>query len=224
MKLDGKRILIFGDSLTHYGEARGPEIYDYVGEVTSSAPGAVLAGKLLVSGAKATRTDARPGRSAINFWSREDYARLLVDDRAWRPDIVIIMLGTNDLGRDLQADAQGFAGIRDVFRQAGAQVIAIGPPAFEQATLQIASEDVYATLDEVFGRKNVIDARPLTVDITGRTKDGVHFTPAGAEIAAARLAVAVEQHGSSVFGITDGSIAVILGVLFVGVLLGRLLR
>lgn len=223
MSVVGKRVLIFGDSLSHYGSDSGPEAHEYVGEVTSSAPGAVLAGKLVAGGAAAARTDARVGRSAINFWSREDYASLLAADRAWRPDLVIVMLGTNDLGRDAQADAQAFAGLRDVFQQAGAKVIAIGPPAFSQATLMTTTDTVYATLAKVFGAKNVIDARPLTSDL-GRTKDNVHFTSAGAEIAGERLAVAVEQHGSPSIIVTGGAIGVIAVVLAIGVVLGRLLR
>lgn len=180
--------------------------------MTSSAPGAVLAGKLLELGAAATRTDARVSRSAINFWSREDYERLLSSDLAWHPDVVIVMLGTNDLHLNVERDAQAMAGIRDVFMQAGAEVLAIGPPVLPES-----SDHVYTTLHRVFGGR-VIDGRLLSYDAP-RAKDGVHFTAIGAKLYGERLADALMQPTTAQAVVPMAGLALAVGI--VGVVVGR---
>ncbi len=141
--------------------------------------------------------DARVGRSAVNFWSREDTTRLLTDDIAWRPDVVLVMLGTNDLGMNAIADEKAFAKIRDVFR--GAEVWAIGPPSFASPSMQAQTDAVVAAMRRVFGDR-FVDARPLTADLTGsgyRTGDGVHFQARGAETFATRLLGALGGIGTA---------------------------
>lgn len=193
MDVKGQRILIFGDSLTARNGA--PAQVDVTEPLprTSSSPGDLLASWLLAAGAAAVRLDARVGRSAWNFWQREDTKALLAGDLAWRPTLVIVWLGTNDIGLNLTKDRQALERIRDAFTAVGAKVIGIGPPAFAIAHLAEGTPAVLEMHRRVFGPA-VIDARPLSQDLlTGgaRTGDGVHFTAAGASALAPRLAQAV---------------------------------
>lgn len=192
MDIVGQRILIFGDSLTHHGADSAPEAWDVTQPSTraSSAPGDLLASMLLERGAAAVRTDARVGRSAWNFWKREDAAGLLAADLAWRPTRVIVMLGTNDLGLSMLADGVAMAKIRDSFP--GAEVWSVGPPWFPASALLAQTDAVYAMLRRVFGPGRVIDARPLTPQ-GPRTGDGVHFQPSTARGLAENLATALSQ-------------------------------
>lgn len=193
MDVKGQRILIFGDSLTARNSA--PAQVDVTEPLprTSSSPGDLLASWLLAAGAAAVRLDARVGRSAWNFWQREDAKALLAGDLAWRPTLVIVWLGTNDIGLNLTKDRQALEQIRDAFTAVGAKVIGVGPPAFAIARLTEGTPAVLEMHRRVFGPA-VIDARPLSQDLlTGgaRTGDGVHFTAAGASALAPRLAQAV---------------------------------
>ena len=193
MNIRGERVLIFGDSLSSRGSTEQVNVTETPNRVSSS-PGDLLASWLLAAGAQAARLDARVGRSAINFWDREAAAQLLAQDAAWKPTLVIVALGTNDIGRDVVKTTLAMAKLRDAFRQMGADVIAIGPPSFTRADLQNNSGTVVAMLQEVFGKRNVIDARPLSTDLIGsqfRTSDQVHFTREGAAVLAQRYAGAV---------------------------------
>lgn len=189
MNVSGKRVLIFGDSLSHPGNDSGPETSEVqAGQL--GPPGVQLAAKLLAAGARAARVDARVGRSALNFWSRENTAKLLGADVAWEPDLVFVMLGTNG-GAEIK-DAEALTKIHHVFASTGTEVWGIGPPALPED-----STAVVAMMRRVFGPK-LIDARPLTPTGLGlRTGDGVHFTAAGAKIFAEGLARAVLTAGKS---------------------------
>lgn len=181
MNFRGQRVLIFGDSLTHHGADADPPIWDVnVGaNRQSSAPGDLLASMIRDAGAAAVRTDARVGRSAHNYWTREEGATL-ASDVAWKPTRVIVMLGTNDLGLNMAVDQVAMTRIRDAFKKLpNIEIVAVGPPTFANSTRTQQAFGVYAMLQDVFGAKNVIDSRPLT-NIDGRTTDGVHFTVHGA--------------------------------------------
>lgn len=194
MNIAGERILIFGDSLTHHGASDAPEAWEANGGAnrTTSAPGDLLASLLLDGGAQAVRTNANVSRSAANFWAKtakyqfRTAQALLAADAGWRPTKVIVWLGTNDadVGR---MNPQAIAAIRDAYQAMGAEVIALGPPTLP-GRMAAAAEGVYATLRQTFG--TVIDTRPLTANAP-RTGDGVHFTSAGAKLAAPRLYAAL---------------------------------
>jgi lysophospholipase L1-like esterase len=197
MDVRGQRVLIFGDSLTQRGSAELVNVTEPPNRA-SSAPGDLLASWLLASGAAAARLDARSGRSGINFWGREATQQLLQADAQWKPSLVVVMLGTNDIGRHRDQTVLALAKIRDAYRAMGAQVIAIGPPSFTRADLQQGSQSVVDVLHTVFGARNVIDARPLSADLAGsqfRTSDQVHFTREGAAVLAQRLAGALFKLG-----------------------------
>jgi len=206
----GKRILVFGDSLSHVGPDAGPAQVDISATGRYSSPGALLAQRLLAGGASAARVNARIGRSAHNFWGRESTRDMIHSDHAWKPDVVLVMLGTNDLGLSMSVDGDDMARIRDFYSGTGVEVWGIGPPSFASADLQGKTDAVVEMMRKVFGDR-FIDARPLTSDLTNsamRTSDGVHFKQAGAEVFAGRLADATPRAGSS-------STALLLGVALV---------
>lgn len=189
------RVLIFGDSMTHRGPTDGPEHAEVLrtdGTDRSSAPGDLMASHLLEHGfASAARLDARVGRSAYNFWRREDAETLLKKDAAWKPTIAIVMLGTNDIGLNLSVDEKSMRNIRNWLKASGAEVWGIGPPSFAEAERQRGTDGIVLMMRRVFGSR-FIDARPLTSDLTrrGRAGDLIHFTGDGSKIFGARLAQA----------------------------------
>ena len=138
------------------------------------------------------------GRSAFNFWDRERTAALLAADAAWKPTVVVLMLGTNDIGLSLAKDREALQRLVEAYRQLGAKVVAIGPPAFALRRLQDGAPAVVAMLQDVLGAPSVVDARLLSADLLGpahrtSTDGGVHFTNAGAALLAPRLAQALAQ-------------------------------
>jgi len=193
MNARGERILIFGDSLSHHGSDTASEIWDVDQDSnrTSSQPGDLLGSLLLEQGASAVRIDANVGRSAYNFWqgnashqynSAQD---LIASDQIFSPTKLVVMLGTNELGMNLDFDAQAMTAIKNSFP--GVEAWAIGPPIFADANRNAQANDVYTMLQNVFGVDHVIDARPLSTTVD-RAGDGVHFQPASAKNFAFALA------------------------------------
>lgn len=195
MDLRDRSVLILGDSLTHRGSNTAPNAVDVTEGIdrSSSSPGDLLASQLLMRGAKRVRINARVGRSAWDVVKQNGgEGAMLADEVAKHPDIVFVFLGTNDLHLNRQSVLQAFAMIRNAFLRGGAQtVIAIGPPWFGAAKERAAAEGIYEDLRDVYGPDNVINFAERSHDL-GRTSDGVHFTPSGAQAAAARLATAVD--------------------------------
>lgn len=213
MNIRGERILIFGDSLSHHGADNAPEVWnvDAGSNRASSAPGDLLASMLLERGAAAVRTDARVGRSAMNFYSRENAQQLLSDDVAWAPTKVVVMLGTNDIGRSLDGTRTAMTAIRDAFKGAGAEVWAIGPPLFVGASeaLNGGANAVIDIMKSVFGGR-FVDARYPTEQagaLQNRAKDGVHFTAASARPMAETLTQTLSAKISPTVWWTIGAIA-----------------
>lgn len=171
----GKRVVIFGDSLS---EGAG-------------SPGAALGAQLGKAGATVL-INARIGRSANNFYGREDVAGQLASIAAFHPDIAIVELGTNDLGLNLTVDGQRMSAIRDAL--AGPRKIPVygfGPPAFPDASSNAQAIDVVNMMRAAFGSR-FLDLRSITSDIlstaTGRAGDGVHFTSVGGAVVGGRMA------------------------------------
>ncbi len=188
--------------MAHPGDDAGPETAEITGRGTYSVPGALLAQNLLAAGASAARTDARVGRSAYNFWNREHAADLIAADRAWRPDLVIVSLGTNDIGLNLTADHNAMQKIKDAF--APVEVFAIGPPSFPDGR---DTQPVVDMMKLVFGADHFIDARIVTPVGAGvRTGDGVHFTTAGAKVYAEGLTRSVLSAGPMTLSKLGGSL------------------
>jgi lysophospholipase L1-like esterase len=145
--------------------------------------------------ASAVRIDARVGRSARSFFGKEDSQALLASDAAFQPTKVIVMLGTNDIdvgtsGAALDLTKEALRKIRDAYRGMDAEVVAIGPPSYPNDHYAQGAPAMLAALREVFGADRVLDIRSLTSGVS-RTKDGIHFTQAGAAVVGPRLAQAL---------------------------------
>jgi len=196
MNARGERVIIFGDSLSHPGSDSGPEITDITtgSNRSSSAPGDLLASLLLEQGATAARVNARVGRSAWNFWSRENTEALLSADRTFRPTKVVVVLGTNDIGLSIAKDAEAMRAIKDAYQKMGAEVWAIGPPVFTSASLNAQAEPVIKMMSSIFGGR-FLDGRPLSTT-AGRAGDGVHFRPESARQTALMMADALLSKSS----------------------------
>ena len=205
MNVRGERIIIFGDSLTHHGADSGLEVWAATGNAAqraSSGPGDLLASMLVDAGAQAVRTNARVGRSAANFYEREAAQDLLAADRQWRPTKVVVMLGTNDIGRDPGKTVAAMAGIRAAYENMGAEVWAIGPVGYAAPALALntSAPAVADLMRQAFGAR-FIDARALAVT-TDRARDGVHFTPSSARPTAEHLLTALQAPDQAAVGLT----------------------
>lgn len=217
------RVLLFGDSLSHFGaDAAGP-VYDVPSytAIVSSAPGVVLARSLTELG-HSVRINARVSRSAWNFWDREPTEILLEQDAAWKPELVVVWLGTNDIGISSVRTRDAMIKIREAYEGMGAKVIAIGPPAFADQELREGATVVYATMRNAFS--TVIDARPASLALREapyRARDGVHFTARGAELLGTRLADDVAAPGASWW---PAAIALGLALLIATITGGPLMR
>jgi lysophospholipase L1-like esterase len=197
----GKTVLLIGDSLT----------------ASPVGPGGVLARELRSAGAAVVDVNAKVGRSAYSFLKEGGEQQLAQLDR--RPQIAIVMLGTNDTGYSTTTTATSMAKLKLLLDGLGAKVYAIGPPLFASTSSAHAGrQPVVAAMQQVFGA-GFIDAGPATADLVanGRTPDQVHFTAAGGEIAGVRLARS--------FLSTSGGLLVSLligaGLLVVGYMLAR---
>lgn len=194
VKIQGQRFLIIGDSLTHHGADAAPQIWDVNqgSSRQSNAPGDLLASMLYERGA-VVRTDAKVGRSANSFWNSEPAADLIASDLQFAPNVVIVFLGTNDLGLTMSIDQGAMAKIRDAFKGIpGIQIWAVGPPAFANVVYQQQADDIYTMLVNVFGADHVVDARQLTTTMN-RASDGVHFSTNGAQDFANKLLLAFQS-------------------------------
>lgn len=219
MDVNGQRVLIVGDSLSHVGNAAAPAI----AEVTqgsnrkSAAPGDLLASHLLEAGAAAVRINATIGRSAISYLTNEPTAQLVESDRAWGPTRVVIMLGTNDSLRDIGRTQLAMVQIRDTYRNMGAEVWAVGPMAYvgNGTRLDAGAANVFEVMEKVFG-KQLVDARPLSV-IENRAGDGIHFTatsaaPTATNLATALLTASPKKMGTMIAAGIGFATVVVLGV------------
>lgn len=171
MDVRNRRILLIGDSHS----------------AGTSTPGGRLAAELQSRGAANVRVDARKGRSAVSLWKEAGVAQAMAANVDWKPDIVVVMLGTNDATlTGVKADEAAFRRIVAAFPSTVA-LVAIGPPTFPtRPDLERGAVNVYATLARVFGPGSVIDARPL-----GATDTGYHFTSTAAKPFALALADAL---------------------------------
>jgi hypothetical protein len=177
MNARGERILIFGDSLTqHTGRVPIWDV-DQGSNRNHAGPGDVLASLLLEQGASAVRVNAKGGRSGYNFWTVEPGAALIANDLNWKPTKIVFVMGTNDVGMTQGPDQAAYQKIYNGYKASKAEMLVIGPFLNRQDAGQ--REVVYNTLRNVFGAKNVIDGRQLTVNIPPGN-DGIHYTTSGA--------------------------------------------
>ena len=188
------RVLIIGDSLSDGTDGR-PGTFG-VPPKLSLTPGQFFAKRLKTRG-HSVRIHARVGRSAHVFVTRQGGLALLRRELAAHcPDVVVIILGTNDLHFPERDTERALRRIRGVFK--GIPVYHIGPPAFvsRKRSYNTLAKRVVRAGRAVFGSR-FIDARPMTKDIVepaqGRAHDLVHFKIAGAIVVAARWAAALQN-------------------------------
>ncbi len=191
----GKRVQIVGDSLS----------------ASTSSPGGQLAQQLTAAGAT-VKVNAKVGRSARSFLREPDHADQVRVIGAWQPDLAIVVLGTNDIGYSASANRTAMAQVRAELGATGAQVWAIGPPAFAPG-VRDGGAGVVDIMREVFGSGRFLDMRPLTLDITGapgRAGDQIHFTATGGALVGQRLAQRFEQVGGGGAGVAVAIATVVL--------------
>jgi lysophospholipase L1-like esterase len=199
-----KQVLIVGDSLSD-GTSAQPGTYG-VPPTPPRTPGQLLAQALEQQGAKPVRIQARGGRSASYFVVHENGLQILAGEVAnYRPDVAVIILGTNDMMLDEAPTRTAFAKMKRIFDDAKIPVYHVGPPAFDPslqshyaatlgANYNTLAEMVVHVGRDLFGSR-FIDARPMTSDILtaaqGRSSGLVHFAMSGAQRWATRMSAAL---------------------------------
>lgn len=116
-------------------------------------------------------------------WSTAHYA----SDSTWqaplaavRPDVVIVILGTNDAAQSQQAYAAQLKTMVDTIKVSGVpSIIWVGPPSVQKADIDARIERIAPWQASFLPQLGVswIDSRQLTLG--GQAADGVHFTRAG---------------------------------------------
>jgi lysophospholipase L1-like esterase len=184
MNIRGERILILGDSLS----------------ASAFSPGGVLGQLLHGAGAQDVHINARVGRSAISFIQGENgLSQIASDISQFKPTKVIVFLGTNDINRgmttpELARTATAMKAIRDAYKLAHAEVVALGPPSYDAIKFETAAPLMLDTIRGVYGIDRTLDIRPLT-EMAQRSGDGIHFTADGARDAAPQIAAALATLG-----------------------------
>lgn len=191
----GKKIVLLGDSLS----------------ASSSSPGGQIAKHLTAHGAQ-VKIYAKVGRSARSFLREPDHQQQVQAIAAWQPDLAIVMLGTNDIGFSSTANRQAMAQVRLELASTGAQVWAIGPPAFAPG-VRDGGQAVVDVMRDVFGPGRFMDLRRLTADLTaspGRAGDNIHFTAHGGAVVGQRVAQDFQAMGSGQAGVAVGIVTVLV--------------
>lgn len=178
----GKDVLIVGDSLS----------------ASSVAPGAVLGQNL--AGANSVTINAKVGRSARSFYGSEGGAQQIQTALAAAPDVVIVVLGTNDIVVGPDADVGYMQQLHDDLASQGADVWAFGPPAFAAGhRLEGGEPGIVSMMQDIFG-DHFIDLRPLSTDLVSpslRTADGIHFVASSGQALGQRMAQTFQSQGNT---------------------------
>jgi len=190
------KIACVGDSITYgYGLSNpGSESYPAVLQELLGTSHTV--GNFGVSGATLLKSGDRP------YWNESRYA----DSDAFAPDIVIIMLGTNDAKPNNWANSAAFSGdyrdLIDHYRALGAVVyVAMPPPVFDPGAFDI-SPSVLANEVVPLVEQIASDAEAPVVDVFQAASgsgnlfpDTVHPNAAGARLLAETVQAALIEHG-----------------------------
>ena len=123
------------------------------------------------------------GRVSNVGWSTARYA----SEPAWkatlataRPDLVIVVLGTNDAAQGQQAYAGQLRAVVDAVNASGARsIVWIGPPSAKNDAIDARADRIAPWQGSFLPQMGVkwIDSRMWTFG--GHAPDGVHFTRAG---------------------------------------------
>ena len=204
--VDGKRILILGDSLSMLPNTPGGHLARRLADSGAIVEVNAIGGRYAGSFLKGTNCDNGGPGGAKRCDPGPGADQLATTIAGFDPDVAIIMLGTNDLcnvsaGGSEKSQLDAMSKIIKQLGEAGVKVVGVGPPAFP-------SEDqphkfkkgkpprVYATGDLIATGKtfipklekrytdkgfHFIDSRLLTVDLSTMAyrPDGIHFRKGG---------------------------------------------
>lgn len=203
------RVLCYGDSLTVGWYLQGRQ-YEPYGRSLAEALGAALGGcEVSVcghSGHTAEQMVANANKLAI-----EDVGGLLgkgicrsLDEAVHRPDLVIIMAGTNDIGRnaDPQRVLEDLAKLHSFCHSRGVPTVAVAPPPAPKAPKGSAFEASRVRLQSLLANwvhitsaaAAFVNPAELIPSVAGGPcwdPDGLHLSPAGSKLLGQRLATAL---------------------------------
>lgn len=180
----GARVAVMGDSHTHgaFGAELRTDLQRHLeeggGTITSFTGVPSASVQNFLSG-----TDTRAGSQTFHTPSVD---KVLQD----RPDVLVVALGSNQLGNSVEGNKAQIRGLLDKADAAGAKVMWVGPPNMRGYgnNLQGGAPEArfYQALNEVNAERKaagrpgmgILDSRPSTSE--GGTSDGVHFSGAAA--------------------------------------------
>lgn len=163
-------------------------------------------------------------------WSTARY----VSDNSWqpalatvRPDVAIVILGTNDAAQSQQAYATQLRTMVDTIKAAGVPAIVwVGPPSVTNAAVDARGDRIAPWQGSFLPQMGVkwIDSRQMTNG--GQAPDGIHFTAAGYRAWAGSLADPLRQtsigaQGAPAGGAMGGA-AIVIPLMLAGLAVGLL--
>lgn len=199
------RVLCYGDSLTvgwylqgRQYEPYGRSLAEHLGEVLSACEVTVCGH----SGHTAEQMVANADKLAV-----EDVGgrlgkglRRCLDEAVHRPDLVLIMAGTNDLGRhaDPSRVLEDLVKLHGICHSRGVPTVAIAPPQAPRAPKGSAFEVSRSRLQSILshwvhgaaGAAAFVDPAELVPAVAGGAcwdPDGLHLSPAGQRLLGKRL-------------------------------------
>jgi lysophospholipase L1-like esterase len=198
------RAFIIGDS---HSVLLGPAVVD-----AARGLGWTLAGKV-----------SHVGWSTAHFVSDDSW---LVPLAATRPDVAVVILGTNDAAQSQQAYAAQLQAMVDAIKAAGVEnIVWVGPPSVQKADIDARIERIAPWQQSFLPQMGVrwIDSRQMTGG--GQAADGVHFTRAGymawASSLADTLASSFERSSSGSLIIPLALAALVVGMFVATLRLGK---
>lgn len=200
------RVLCYGDSLTAGFCSKGRQYEPYgrsLAEALSEVLGSCEVSVCGHSGHTAAEMVANLDRLAV-----EDVGGLLgkglrrsLDEAVHRPDLVIIMAGTNDLGQNAgpQRIIEDLAQLHGVCHSRGVPTVAVSPPPAPRAAENSSFEVRRKSLQDLLinwvhsspGAAAFVNPSELVPAVLGGSAwdpDGLHLSPAGSRLLGQRLA------------------------------------
>lgn len=163
-------------------------------------------------------------------WSTARYSHdstWLPEIAAARPDVVIVILGTNDAAQGQQAYAGQLKSVVDSIKSASVPAIVwVGPPTVTNAAVDARGDRIAPWQGSFLPQMGVkwIDSRQMTNG--GQAPDGIHFTAAGYRAWAGSLADPLRQtsigaQGAPAGGAMGGA-AIVIPLVLAGLVAGML--
>lgn len=152
------RVFIVGDS---HSATLGPFLFEFGRELGWEPAGRI----------------SNVGWSTGRYRNEQDWKVRLTDAH---PDMVIVILGTNDAAQGQQAYVQQLREVVDAVRASGAQFIVwIGPPSAKNEAIDARADRIARWQGSFLPQMGVkwIDSRMFTFG--GHAPDGIHFTRQG---------------------------------------------